>query len=130
MPKLRDADATRVVVAQETLLRACVMVAGEGYSQYIVGITHRKHWKCVKVYMKAYANAPEARRELSHYFRFYNDRRPHQALGYRTPAEVFHEARNATGDRSNVTESSPERVWVSLAGAAGLSLNSTSVLSK
>ena len=22
--------------------------------------------------------------------RFYNDLRPHQALGYRTPAEVFH----------------------------------------
>ena len=51
----------------------------------------------VKVYLKAYANAVDARRELGAYFRFYNDQRPHQALGYRTPAEVFHEARNATG---------------------------------
>ncbi len=25
----------------------------------------------------------------SNYFRFYNTERPHQALGYRTPAEVF-----------------------------------------
>ena len=54
--------------------------------------------KYEEVYLKAYAT--EARRELGAYFRFYNDQRPHQALGYRTPAEVFHEARNATGDRS------------------------------
>ena len=89
-------------------------------------------WRTVKyeeVCLKAYANATEARKELGAYFRFYNDRRPHQALDYRTPAEVFHDARNATGDGSNVTESSPERVLVSLAGAAGLSPNSTSVLS-
>ena len=32
----------------------------------------------------------EARRGLREYFRFYNHRRPHQALGCRTPAEVFH----------------------------------------
>ena len=27
---------------------------------------------------------------LREYFRFYNERRPDQALGYRTPAEVFY----------------------------------------
>ena len=42
------------------------------------------------VYLKAYANSSEADRELGAYFRFYNDQRPHQALGYQTPAEVFH----------------------------------------
>ena len=86
-------------------------------------LDHRKSWvtkhhlstECVKVYLKAYANATEARRELSVYFRFYNDQRPHQALGYRTPAEVLHQAKNATGDRSKVTEGPPERVLVSLA---------------
>ena len=46
--------------------------------------------KYEEVYLKAYANAVEARRELGAYFRFYNNLRPHQALGYRTPAEVFH----------------------------------------
>ena len=52
-------------------------------------------WRTVKyeeVYLKAYANATEERRELGEYFRFYNHRRPHQALGYRTPAEVFYGA--------------------------------------
>ena len=43
----------------------------------------------VEVYLKAYANGLEARQGLREYFRFYNERRPHQALGYRTPAEVF-----------------------------------------
>ena len=73
------------------------------------------HREYEEVYLKAYANATEARRELSAYLRFYNDQRPNQALGYRIPAEVFHEAMNATGDRSKVTEGPPERVLVSLA---------------
>ena len=50
-------------------------------------------WRTVKyaeVYLKAYADSREARRELGDYFRFYNEKRPHQALGYRTPTEVFH----------------------------------------
>ena len=50
-------------------------------------------WRMVtyeEVYLKAYANGLEAHRGLREYFRFYNERRPHQALGYRTPAEVFH----------------------------------------
>ena len=28
--------------------------------------------------------------ELEAYFRFYNEQRPYQVLGYRTSAEVFH----------------------------------------
>ena len=31
----------------------------------------------------------EARRALANYFRFYNERRSHQALDYRTPDEVY-----------------------------------------
>ena len=53
--------------------------------------------KYEEVYPKAYGNATEARRELGEYFRFYNDRRPHQALDYRTPAEVFYGAPVAEG---------------------------------
>ena len=50
-------------------------------------------WRTVKyeeVYLKAYASVLEAQKEQEDYFRFYNGLRPHQALGYRTPAEVFH----------------------------------------
>ena len=109
-----------------------VKISMDGKGRYTDNIFVERLWRTLKyeeVYLKAYANASEARRELGAYLRFYNDQRPHQALGYRTPAEVFHEARNATVDRSKLTEGPPERVLASLAGAAGLSLNSTSVLS-
>ena len=85
--------------------------------------------KYEEVYLKAYTSASEARRELGAYFRFYNNQRPHQALGYRTPGEVFHGAGNARAEESQVTEGQPESMLVSSAGAAGLSLNSTSILS-
>jgi len=39
--------------------------------------------------MKDYDSPRTARAELSHYLRFYNERRLHQAFDYRTPAEVY-----------------------------------------
>ena len=41
------------------------------------------------MYLKAYEDGKDARVGIGNYFRFYNTERPHQALGYRTPAEVF-----------------------------------------
>ena len=51
---------------------------------------------------------------------FSNDQSPHQALGYRTPAEVFLGAVNTPQEESMVTEDPPEPV---LGSSAGLSLN-------
>ena len=45
--------------------------------------------KYEEVYLKAYQNGKDARIGIGEYFRFYNMARPHQALGYRTPGEVF-----------------------------------------
>jgi putative transposase len=41
------------------------------------------------VYLKAYQDGRDARAGIGDYFLFYNTERPHQALGYRAPAEVF-----------------------------------------
>lgn len=49
-------------------------------------------WRTVKyeeVYLHDYTSPREARQQLSSYFEFYNQRRLHQALDYRTPAEVY-----------------------------------------
>ena len=65
----------------------------DGRGRYQDNIFVERLWRTVKyeeVYLKAYANGLEAHRGLREYFRFYNERRPHQALGYRTPAEVFY----------------------------------------
>ena len=101
---------------------------GAGYSD---NIFVERLWRTVKyeeVYLKAYSNVTEARRELEDYFRFYNDLRPHQALGYRTPAEVFHGEQKA-GEETVQRRPAPGEVSETLAGAAGLSLNSALILS-
>ena len=70
-----------------------VRISMDGRGRYQDNIFVERLWRTVKyeeVYLKAYGNATEARRELGEYFRFYNHRRPHQALCYRTPAEVFY----------------------------------------
>ena len=45
--------------------------------------------KYEEVYLKAYTGGRDARIGIGEYFRFYNTERPHQALEYQTPAEVF-----------------------------------------
>ena len=70
-----------------------VRISMDGRGRYQDNIFVERIWRTVnyeEVYLKAYANGLEAHRGLREYFRFYNYRRPHQALGYRTPAEVFY----------------------------------------
>ena len=50
-------------------------------------------WRTVKyeeVYLTEYETPREARQGLSRYLQFYNEQRLHQALGYRTPAQIYH----------------------------------------
>jgi putative transposase len=49
-------------------------------------------WRSVKyedVYIKGYTTPRETRVGIGSYFEFYNSKRVHQALAYRTPAEVY-----------------------------------------
>ena len=98
-------------------------------------------WRTVKyeeVYLKAFASVLEAPRGLENYFRFYNDLRPHQAsgrgqgqaLGYRTPAEVFHAEQGVVEEESNGGRCSAGIGAELLAGAPGFSLNPALILSK
>ena len=43
------------------------------------------------MYLKAYQTVAEARAGINAYLEFYNQQRPYQALGYRTPAEAYHD---------------------------------------
>ena len=74
----------------------------DGKGRYADNIFVERLWRTVKyeeAYLKAYMGAGEARRGLEAYLRFYNDLRPHQVLGYRTPAEVFHGAQAVREER-------------------------------
>jgi len=45
--------------------------------------------KYEEVYVKDYVDVLEAISNLKSYFTFYNHERPHQSLGYRTPAAIY-----------------------------------------
>ena len=105
----------------------------DGKGRYQDNIFVERLWRTVKygeVYLKAYASVLETQRGLEDYFRFYNGLRPHQALGYRTPAEVFHEEQGTVVGESNGRRCSPGEGTESLAGEPGLSLNPGLILSK
>ena len=74
------------------LLERGIKVSMDGKGRYLDNIFVERLWRSVKyeeVYLKAYRNGSEARRGIDAYLDLYNRERPHQALGYRTPAQVF-----------------------------------------
>lgn len=75
-----------------TLSASHVRISMDGKGRYLDNIFIERLWRSLKyedVYIKAYASVQEARRGIAAWLTFYNDGRLHQALGYRTPSEVF-----------------------------------------
>lgn len=74
------------------LLAQGIGVSMDGRGRCMDNVFVERLWRSVKyeeVYLKAYQNGSEARRGIGAYLAFYNQERPHQALGYRTPGQVF-----------------------------------------
>lgn len=72
---------------------AGVAISMDGRGRAIDNVFVERLWRSVKyeeVYLKDYVTAWDAEEGLDGYFRFYCDERIHQALGYRTPAEVYY----------------------------------------
>ncbi|GEM_PF-5276128 len=70
---------------------AGVAVSMDGRGRCLGNVFVERLWRTVKyedVYLQGYETVAELERGLAAYFCFYNHERPHQALGYRTPAEV------------------------------------------
>jgi putative transposase len=76
----------------QTLQERDIQVSMDGKGRYLDNILVERLWRSIKyeeVYLKAYQTVAEARTGINAYLEFYNRQRPHQALGYRTPAEVY-----------------------------------------
>jgi len=74
------------------LLNASVQISMDGKGRVFDNIFSERLWRTVKVeevYLRDCQTVAEARYNLSRYFELYNNRRLHEALGYRTPAEVY-----------------------------------------
>ena len=76
-----------------SLLRAAdVPISMDDRGRALDNVFVERLWRSVKheeVYPNDYASVPAARAGVDGYFAFYNDKRPHQALKCRTPAEVY-----------------------------------------
>jgi len=69
-----------------------IRISMDGRGRAMDNIFTERLWRSLKyeeVYLKEYGAVPEARQGIGAYFRFYNEERPHQSLGYKTPAEVY-----------------------------------------
>ena len=74
------------------LLNAGIQISMDGKGRVFDNIFIERLWRTVKVeevYLRDYQTIAEARYYLGRYFEFYNHERLHQALGYRSPAEVY-----------------------------------------
>jgi putative transposase len=78
------------------LQQSGIAISMDGKGRALDNVFVERLWRSVKyeeVYPKEYADGLEAERSLESYFRFYCEERPHQSLGYRTPAEVYRPGR-------------------------------------
>jgi putative transposase len=76
---------------------AGVAVSRDGRGRAIDNVFVERLWRSVKyedIYLKDYERVPELESGLRAYFRFYDEERPHQSLGYRTPGEVYRAGRS------------------------------------
>jgi putative transposase len=81
-----------------------VAISMDGRGRALDNVFIERLWRSVKyeeVYLKDYANGWEVEQSLARYFEFYCQRRIHQALGYRTPAELYGETTARKVRRSN-----------------------------
>lgn len=72
---------------------AGVQVSMDGRGRVFDNIFVERLWRTVKyehLYLYAYETGPAVAAGLADYFHFYNTERPHQSLGYRTPATVHY----------------------------------------
>jgi putative transposase len=69
-----------------------ILISMDGRGRALDNVFVERLWRTVKyedVYLKDYSDPPDAVRNLGLYFRFYNGQRPHQALNYQTPEDVY-----------------------------------------
>jgi putative transposase len=69
-----------------------IKISMDGKGRVYDNIFIERLWRTVKyeeIYLKEYESITDLRLQLTKYFDFYNNRRPHQSLNYKTPAELY-----------------------------------------
>ena len=74
------------------LLSLGIKVSMDGKGRFMDNIFVERLWRSVKheeVYLNEYDDVAQARAGIGRYLIFYNNRRPHQTLGYQTPQAFY-----------------------------------------
>jgi len=83
------------------LSTAGIRISMDGRGRWMDNVFIERLWRSIKyeeVYLKCYADGWEARVGIGSWITFYNSRRPHQALGDRTPMSVWRGALKSSID--------------------------------
>jgi putative transposase len=75
-----------------TLAQAGVRISMDGRGRWLDNVFIERLWRSLKyedIYLKGYADGRDAKAGIGAWFAFYNATRPHQALGNRTPMQVW-----------------------------------------
>lgn len=89
-----------------TLLDANIRISMDGKGRALDNIFVERLWRTVKyenIYLKAYGDGWQLESGLQTYFEFYNHRRFHQSLNYRTPVEVLKGAKKSALNQVETT---------------------------
>ena len=87
------------------LTAAGVRISMDGRGRWMDNVFIERLWRSLKyeeVYLKAYADGGEARAGIARWIAFYNNARPHQALGYKMPMAVWREGVSGTNQKMAV----------------------------
>ena len=69
-----------------------ITISMDGKAAWRDNVFVERLWRTIKyeeVYLRAYANVPEARASIGRYLGFYNSRRPHSSLDGKTPDQAY-----------------------------------------
>ena len=94
-PEIFNTDQGSQFTSEEfisMLLEHGIRISMDGKGRFIDNIFVERLWRSLKyeeVYLYAYRSVQEARAGVARYFDFFNDERPHEALGYQTPASFY-----------------------------------------
>lgn len=95
LPEIFNSDQGSQFTSGEfikALKKHSIQISMDGKGRAIDNIFTERLWRSLKyeeVYLKDYKCVAEARHGIQAYLEFYNEKRLHQSLNYRTPAEVY-----------------------------------------
>jgi putative transposase len=110
-----DQGAQFTSEAFTSVLTQChIAVSMDGRGRALDNVFIERLWRSLKyedIYLKDYVTAADLNEGLTEWFDLYDHRRPHQALGYRTPHDVFHASlgRRATNGKPKNRSLAPRR---------------------